>query len=74
MINAEPVYLPMLESYRSLNAYTLGVYCLTFWMPPLGAVIGALMTIKPAMTTHDLDDLMNNTRTIYELPSWVNQC
>ena len=73
MVSEEPPYVPMLASLGSWGVAATFIYTFTFFVPPVGMIIGGLLMITPATDVIRLNDLLKSG-TIYELPSWVNEC
>ena len=71
--NEESIYEKMHNNYRPWGVAAVVLYCLTVLFPPAGVIIGSCMLIKPLMVTLDVNEALN-TRTVYDLPSWINDC
>ena len=63
----------MHKNYRAWGVAAVVLYCLLVFAPPVGAVVGACMLIKPLMVTLEANDILN-TKTVYTLPDFINYC
>ena len=60
MLDQETIQEKMHKNYRSWGVAAVVLYCLGVVFPPVGAVVGACMLIKPLMVTLEANDTLNS--------------
>ena len=63
----------MLKAYTSWSVAAVTLYSLFFLLPPVSAILGTFMMIKPLMVTLEVNEALDSGK-FYELPDWINYC